>query len=483
VNEAEKDKLKLIINKKLLTLLLIIFLLASASCRTTRNIGFLESDGLVASREFLAAAEGLKHATGRASQYRDKDQVLRFLDIGMLFHFAGKPEQSIAFLNEAERLIEENFTRSITNAAASFLVNDYQLEYFGEAFEDLYINIFKAIDFMRLGSFDGAFVEIRRLTDKLNLLEDRYGNLARSMNTSEDAQGTIRAGRTEFHNSALARYLGVLLYRADGRRDSAAIDLAMLRQAFRDQPNIYNFPAPKNLDKMLERTDNARINIIGFTGQSPIKRASTLRITTLENLILITQEREDDFGRMILTDLTPIPFHGVAGGYNFRAQVPEMIKRPSSVSRIQILINGVPAGDLELLEKLDSVAVETFKLNQGMILFKTIVRTVTKGVLTRRARSAASAAAANAGGVAQLLSFLGGIALGVAVDATEQADLRSARYFPGQAYVGEFWVEPGEHIVTVEFFDRLNRLLYRETFPARNYIHGELYILTSYNLQ
>ncbi|MCL2295201.1 MAG: hypothetical protein FWC36_10140, partial [Spirochaetes bacterium] len=174
----------------------------------------------------------------------------------------------------------------------------------------------------------------------------------------------------------------------------------------------------------------------------------------------------------------------ITGGYNFTAQIPLMTERPSRVARIHVRINDEPAGDLELIEKLDRVAMETFKLNQGMILTRTVIRTVTRGIATRQARTRANAAAASSGsGLAQALAFFGGIAATVAVDATERADLRSARYFPGQAYVGEFWVEPGEHTVTVDFYDSAGRLLYRRFFPAGNFTAGGLHLLTAYNLQ
>jgi hypothetical protein len=327
-------------------------------------------------------------------------------------------------------------------------------------------------------------VEIRRAGDKLNLLEDKYSGLAESMNASEDAHGSVKAGETEFHNSALARYLSLLLYRADGRRDSAAIDLDQLKKAFTAQPHVYDFPLPPNLDSMVEATDMARVNIIGFAGLSPAKRASTLRLTTGDNLILITQEKEDENGQMVLTNIAPIPFPGIDGGYNFKCQLAEMLQRPSRVARMRVFVDDVPAGDLALIEKMDKVAVETFKLKESMVFLKTIIRTVTKGVLTQKAKSAADSAAENAGGNwLSVFAFIGGIVADVAVDATEEADLRSARYFPGRAYVGEFLVKPGGHELRVDYYDSAGGLIYQENFPLRDYKAGELNLLAAYNLQ
>lgn len=451
------------------------------SCASTRNAPFAPYDAAVAARDYETAA-GKLYSTKDKDLYRDKDQVLRFLDSGVLYHYAGMHAESIRCFSEAERLIEENYTRSVTDAAASFIVNDYQLVYAGEDYEDIYLNVFKAIDFIQMDDVESAFVEIRRVNNKLNRLEDKYGRLAAGMSKAEDARGNIRAGTTEFHNSALARYLSLLLYRDDGKYDDAAIDLNKLYEAFRYQPQVYPFPAPQ-LDFMLERTHKARVNLIAFTGQSPVKRATTLRLNTGENLILITAEVEDDSGNMTLTSLNAISFPGIEEGYNFKCQLPEMRKRGSNVSRVQVLVDGQPAGNLSLLEELDTVALETFKLKEGLVMIKTITRTITKGIAAQKAKEAANNAASNAGTGFMILSLIGGIVADVAVEASEQADLRSARYFPGRAYVGEIQLDPGAYEITFEYYSSSNHLLYREVMDPREYRAGRLNLLASYNLE
>lgn len=456
-------------------------LLSLASCMTTRNSLFVDADARFAARDYAGGAKALD---GPASDeiYRSKDQVLRYLDTGMLYHMAGQPEESSERLSEAERLIEDNYTKSVTNAAASFLVNDYQLEYFGEAYEDLYLNVFKSIDYIRRDQFDGAFVEIRRVGNKLNLLEDKYGQLASSMNSSKEAKGKVKAAKTEFHNSALARYLSMLLYRADGQIDNAGIDQKKLKEAFDAQPHVYPFACPP-VDDYLKPTAKARLDVIGFTGRSPLKKANTLRLATADNFVLIALQTEDDKGNIVTRDLEGIPFPGINSGYYFKCQLPEMVLRPSAVSRVSVVVDGVPAGELSLIERMDTVALETFKLSQTPIFFKTVIRTVTKGLLAAKAKEQANKAAANAGGAAMIFALAGGLAADVAVDVSEQADLRSARYFPGQAYVGEFLVEPGEHDVAVEYFSSSGALLYREVFPRRSYGTRGLNVIPSYNLQ
>ncbi|MCL1817420.1 MAG: hypothetical protein FWG35_00725, partial [Spirochaetaceae bacterium] len=426
-----------------------------SSC-ATRNNAFLPYDEIVAQREYLAAADALEEAAlgenGEELYREGKDEVLRYLDTGILYHMGGEPGKSIERFNEAEHLIDENFTRSISDAVASFLLNDYSLVYFGEAYEDIYLNVFKALDFLKMGRFDGAFVEIRRAGDKLDHLEDKYGRLADSFNESDEAGGAVKKEEIEFHNSALARYINILLFRADNRRDSARIDLEQLRKAFTEQPAIYDFPPPANLDGMLRPTDKARLNVIAFAGPGPTKKASTLRVTTRVGTIVITQEEEDADGNMKLKDLTPIPFPLAVPDLNFKVQTAAMASRPSRVERIQVFVDGKPAGNLSLIEKMDKVAIETFKMNESIIRTRTIIRAVITTAATAAAKEVAKKATSGST-MGSLFSFVGGVALDVAADMKEEADLRLARYFPGKAYVGEFLVDPGEHDVSIEFFN------------------------------
>jgi hypothetical protein len=53
----------------------------------------------------------------------------------------------------------------------------------------------------------------------------------------------------------------------------------------------------------------------------------------------------------------------------------------------------------------------------------------------------------------------------VAVDATENADLRISRFFPAKALVGEIEVTPGLHTISVEYYDKNGTLLWADETP------------------
>jgi len=66
------------------------------------------------------------------------------------------------------------------------------------------------------------------------------------------------------------------------------------------------------------------------------------------------------------------------------------------------------------------------------------------------------------------IPFLGEVlafGVDVGVDATENADLRHWSTMPGFAWVGEFDVAPGKHIVKVVFIDKYGNTLNTKIYP------------------
>jgi len=77
-------------------------------------------------------------------KYQNKDRFVYFIDAGLAYHYASDFEKSNQKLTKAENTADELFTKSITRAAASLLLNDNVLEYSGEDYEILYTNLFKS---------------------------------------------------------------------------------------------------------------------------------------------------------------------------------------------------------------------------------------------------------------------------------------------------------------------------------------------------
>ena len=450
-----------------------------ASCMTTRNSRFVEIDDAARQGNFGVAAEQV--GENRDELYSPRDQVLYYLDSGMLYFYDRQYQSSVQQFHEAERLIEDYFTQSISQTAATFLLNDNAQNYSGEDFEDIYLNVFKAVAFLQQDDFEGAFVEVRRVNNKLNLLEDKYQGLAAEYSRSEDASVQFTTGESRFYNSALARYLSLIMYRADGDYDGARIDWEELQEAFARQANLYDFPLPLDGSVAQPADKGARLSVLAFTGEAPVKRAETLYVVTFDDRVEIVTASEGSAGTLVPEGYASFYYPGVEGGYRFKFQLPRMELRGSDVQRIRVVADGQPLGELNLLENMEQVALDTFQVREPLIFLKTVTRTIVKGIAAQRGKEQMQEAGANSGSMLGLAAgLIGSVATDVAVDASEQADLRVSRYFPAYAYVGEWVVEPGTRTIEVEYYGS-NGLLRVENIGPVDIQPGQLNFVTSFH--
>ncbi len=391
--------------------------------------------------------------------YKEKDRFLYYLDAGLAYHYASQPESSIARLTIAERAAEELFTKSISKGILSnTLLNDNVLEYPGEDYEVLYTNLIMALNYLDLGKFDDAFVEIRRANDKLNLLEQKYVDAAAKVasEASTDTSGVriqYEGKKLRFNSSAFARYLSMHMYAAEGLYDDARIDREALFNAFSLQPNIYNF-APPAVEYAPD--SGAVLSVIGMVGLAPIKQSLDLRIRTDENLNLLTVIYDD--ARPENTVFANYPLPDGIGDFYAKLSLPQFVPRPSEVAGIRVSADSTLIGQLQLLEDVSSVAAATFEARQSMILWRTVVRVVLKTITASKLKNKI-----DNGGVA---GWLGKLATDVAYDLTEQADLRCGALLPGRIFVGDFVVPPGTYNLTVEYLSAEGAVIERRHYPG-----------------
>lgn len=444
---------------------LLLSVLVFSSCATTpRSLLFAEADNAVQRGEYEQALACINDAAD--ALYGSRDEVLYHLDKGLLHFYAGNHAESIEHLHQAEHLIEAYFTKSMRQIGASFLLNDTQLDYPGEDFEDIYLNIFKALSYLALDDRDGALVEIRRINNKLNLLEDTYRTIAREYSASDEARGVdFDAGDSQFHNSALARYLSLVMYRGQRNFDSVRIDWQYLRQAFTAQRHLYSFPIPLT-EQVSSVPEDSRLSVLAFTGQAPVKLASTLWVHTYEDYVtVITASEHDQIGR-IIDGYGFIPFPGAEEGYRFKLELPRMELRGSEIDQVIVYADGRKLGELGKLEDIQQIALETFQLRQPLVFLKSVLRTVTKGIASEAAGSAIESAGQGSL-FGELVAFIAKVITQEAIDSTEQADLRMSRYFPAFAYVGEWDMPEGDYQMEIGYYRHGRRVFLEDLGQVR----------------
>jgi len=425
-----------------------LFVFLALSC-ATNSLMFTEIDASVEQDNFTAAIETIRRAQeGSRVLYNEKNAISLFLDKGLLEHYAGNYEASSADLQYAEDLIEQAYTKSISEGFLSYIINDNIREYPGEDFEDIYLNIFNALNYYNRGNIEGALVEVRKLSmqnGKLDMLAQKYNYTDPKTGASLDQALKKETGisripqiRTaNFSDSALARYLSALFYQADGNADSARIEFDQIERAFYANRNVYQNKVPASVEQARNVPEGmARLNIISFTGLSPIKKETfVIHFLPLQHPVL-----------------------KIAA-----LKLPDMVRRPSAITRIEVIADRTDRTDraesfyLELLEDMGSVVEETFKARYANILIKTYIRTILK-YLTADTATVEATRKGN-----EFSGFLTAIAARSAFSLTESADIRMSRYFPDKAYIGGINLDPGNYTIIINYYNGNHLVAWEQT--------------------
>ena len=377
--------------------------------------------------------------------YSKHDDVLQMLDLGLLAHYSEFPEVAINYLNQAEKLIEENYSKSITQNISSYILNDNVIDYAGEEYEDIYVNLFKCLTFVSTEDYEKAFVEIRRFNNKLKNLSVKYQNqiykIKEEANFNDDSYNEENY-KIQFYDSVFARYLSMLLYFYEGDIDSAKIDYNFLVSAFNTQKQLYNFSFPKQIEEnFYTKKNNVRLNVIAFSGMSPRKKEESIS--------------------------------NVYYGYKFA--FPVMYNMTSEVASIKLIaINQstkeIYKKDFEKIESISNIAVDTFKQRQNLIYTKSIARSLIKYGTTNMLEKYKEK---SKDGTLELLYY----ASLIANQLTEVADIRTSKYFPSSVYASGIDLPEGNYDIIIDYFSSNGTQIFRKVFNDYDVSKNKLNLL------
>ena len=250
--------------------------------------------------------------------------------------------------------------------------------------------------------------------------------------------------------------------------DAARIDYNYIVDGWREQSQIYNFPKP-DLTSHLNTKNKAKVNFISFIGRSPVKKAYERRITTFENHLIISGNEPTDFADMII-------WPGLDKDLHFKFSIPFMQQRESQISRVQIYVDEKNIAELEKIEDINRVAIDTFNVKAPIIYIRSVIRSVAKGLIAEQAKQRVQSQSSEIGG------FLFRVFADVAVDVSESADLRIARYFPGEALIGEIELDPGNYDIRVHYYNKYGSLIYADRYENFEVNYSDLNLIRSFCL-
>ena len=421
---------------------LIVFVLLLQSCAVNYNLQkrYKNVEKHLLSGNYKEASKTLDK---EIATYSENDLLLYYLDKGLLDFYASNYQLAINHLDKADQLMESLYTKSVSQAIGSMLSNDYAMAYSGEDYENLYVNIFKALAYIKLKKNEAALVEIRRFHDKITLLKNKYAKEIEAINKEKDVE--LEIGEYNIHDNAMARYLSYLLYRADNLQDDARIDLEKMIALWDDAKQIYDFEKPDpDLFTPELNPDSARVNLLIFSDLAPVKKAWELQVLTFLDHIIITGK--PDFKRTFAMKMDKKNVD-----LSFKLSIPTLKKRSSRVTNVKIFVNGENRSCYQL-ESIDNLAINSFEMNSDTRLLKHFSRSLLKAVAANSASKAIKKETKSVWG-----DLLAGVSSAL-INETEQADLRAWRLLPKKSYMNEFNLPFGTHTIEIVYYSGQNIL-------------------------
>ena len=119
----------------------LLLLLTSCSSLRTHQTHYGGTDTLLRLGQPQAALQQIQAHTPPK-----KDRLLHLLDLGMLQHWSAQYNQSNQTLEQARILLEKQRTQSITSIPRRLLINDNATDYTSQDSEEIYLHIFKALN-------------------------------------------------------------------------------------------------------------------------------------------------------------------------------------------------------------------------------------------------------------------------------------------------------------------------------------------------
>ncbi len=428
------------------------------------------------------------------------NRLLYLLEKGLIDHYRGDYRKSNLSFEQAERLTDRLFTRSLSREVASLLTSDAVRPYRGEAFELIFIHYYRALNYWRLGLPEDALVECRKANLRLaryapeaggeaayrndafihymtGLFYEATGELNDAYVSYQDAQRAYQAYSKTFGVSLpppladdLARVAGTLGYDDETETLLASLDpnvnpeitpAILSRAPFDTRPPLDTGPAaPTRGNGRLSRVANevsvsrdGELVLFCETGFVPHKVQEEINLPIYDSDLRRGREiglsvPDDDarkgfegdiraFSRQIAARHQAVYPADLRLKYWLRVALPAYREAPIKTRCLRLTASGQSARTV-LAEDLSAIARRTFEEKRPAVLARTIVRGVSKYLATEA--------------VEEKNKYLGFLA-NLFTASTEVADTRGWLSLPHSIQIGRLRLPAGVHDLTVESVD------------------------------
>lgn len=376
------------------------------------------------SRNFTGAMEKLKKA-GIASEGRSR--LLYLMEKAMILDRQGNRADARKALLEADKVVDELYTTSISNTAATLVVNESMSDYSGEDYEVVAIHTMLALSFLEDKQYEEARVEAKKINNRLHTIATDRGS-----------------DKNAYKEDAFARYLSGMIFEALGDTDDALIDYRRALELFEDPAyKSFYFGGPpralvEGLASLAARKDRPEV-VTKLRGRYP--QWVTAPQTSDSDMGEVAVVHETGFIAVKVAKEFALPIAGQIVRFSF-PYIDQRSSYPSSMTGVEFQGHFVQADNVADLTSLAHYSLEDKRLR---LVVKNGARLLAKGQITDQAY--------------QHLGLLGGIAANVYSVVTETADTRGWTLLPEALYITRLRLPVGKHTIQVKNEGRVNQVM------------------------
>lgn len=367
-----------------------------------------------------------------------KDQLLYYLDRGVVEQMLGNYDSSNVYLEKAY-IYSQDFRKQFTNDIVGMVANPMLKPYKGEDFEIVLIHYYKAINYIQLGSYNEALVEIRRINIRLNEQSDKY-----------------EGKKYRYKEDAFAHLLMGTVYEAQGNINDAFIAYRNAYETYQTVYNEFGVSAPQQLKSDLLRTakqigfneelrryeeefgmqasavpdSSESLVFFWLNGLVPVKGEISLNLNTTKGGSGGFVFADDQQGISIpFTFSSPDQASKVSDLSFVRLAIPKYNRRDPLITQSHLMVDG-KRYQLEEAEDISEIAIANLEDR----ILKELASSIGRLAVKQAAEEAARQQNENLGVAVSFLNAL-----------TEKADTRNWQTLPHSIHYQRIFLKPGNH--------------------------------------
>ncbi len=393
-------------------------------------------EGDMAAQRFDAALQTLEQ-----QRHPQRDQIIYLLNKAMLERMKGDYALSNQTFEAVKAQMLELYGVSLREQTLSFVVNDATRSYSGEAYEQVLVHLYMALNYLQLGNLIDARVEALQVDEQLR-------------------QITQKISESRYTEDALARYLTGMIYEERGEYSDAMIAYRQAYQAYRRYQQDYNLSIPDFLKRDLLRLAQKlglKDELRQFKKEFGIdKWMSVEELAQQGELVFILHNGLAPIKREhAITVLDP------ASGHLIRVALPYYQARYTPVANARLVIDGNSAST-EVAEDIHAIATKELEAKMPGLTARAIARAVVKAQMANAARESARQQNQNGGAAAAAMV---GLAVEIVGAVTERADTRSWLTLPSRIHLARLPLPPGNYAIKVDLLGDIGQIVTTLEYP------------------